>query len=78
MRLAAGRGDVKVPEPVSGRAEVHESFDERRGVFQISVRVTNRWFGPLFGYDGTFTCDNIDIRHVRAPACGKPLVEVGR
>jgi len=70
--------NVKVPTLVTGRAEVHERFDDRRGHFRISVRVTNPWFGPLFGYEGTFSCAYIDLSRSRTPACAKPLVEVVR
>jgi hypothetical protein len=76
LRVAVRRAEVKVPSLVSGRAEVRESFDGRWGVFQINVRVVNPRLSPLFGYEGTFTCDYIDMRRVQPPACGKPLVEV--
>ncbi len=33
---------------------MRESFDDATGRFRIRVRVVNRHFGPLFGYEGTF------------------------
>lgn len=61
-RFREGPLDVRVPEPVGGRAEVRESFDERTGRFRINVRVDNRYFGPLFGYRGSFTAEYADVR----------------
>ncbi|MFB6841545.1 DUF4166 domain-containing protein [Streptomyces sp. NPDC056361] len=67
-RFREGPLDVRVPELVGGRAEVRESFDERTGRFRIDVRVVNRYFGPLFGYQGSFTAAYADVpsRGVRA------------
>jgi Domain of unknown function (DUF4166) len=42
------------PMLFSGIADVREWFDEGIGRFRISVDVTNRVWGPLFGYRGTF------------------------
>ena len=57
-----------------GDAEVRESWDERAGCFRIRVTVTNRRFGPLFGYHGSFTA-----AYVRSgapvPAAVRPLRE---
>ncbi|MET8214702.1 DUF4166 domain-containing protein [Streptomyces hirsutus] len=64
-RFREGPVDVRVPELVGARAEVRESYDERAGRFRIRVDVTNRRFGPLFGYEGSFTAVYSDIR-----ACG--------
>ncbi|MEW1696853.1 DUF4166 domain-containing protein [Streptomyces sp. NPDC091278] len=62
LRFREGPVDVRVPEAVGGRAEVRESFDERTGRFRIRVRVVNRYFGPLFGYEGSFTAEYADVR----------------
>ena len=56
-RRAAGRRgvlDVRLPAPCQRYAEVHEWFDDRTRRFRIDVRVTNRHFGPVFGYRGSF------------------------
>ncbi|GIE31094.1 hypothetical protein Ait01nite_041390 [Actinoplanes italicus] len=68
------RGGVACPSAVTGDAEVHEFWDERAGMFRIRVDVSNRRFGPLFGYYGAFTA-----RYVPAgapvPAAVRPLRE---
>lgn len=53
--------DVRVPELIGATAEVRESYDEKAGRFRIGVRVVNRYFGPLFGYDGSFEATYSDI-----------------
>jgi hypothetical protein len=47
----------RFPMLFSGRAELHERFDEAAGVYRISMEVRNRVFGFLFGYEGEFTCE---------------------
>lgn len=50
-RFREGPVDLRVPRLVGGDAEVRESFDDATGRFRIRVAVTNRRFGPLFGYE---------------------------
>ncbi|WP_381555036.1 DUF4166 domain-containing protein [Streptomyces eurythermus] len=64
-RFREGPVDLRVPGLVGATAEVRESFDDATGRFRIRVRVVNRYFGPLFGYEGSFTASYTDIR-----ACG--------
>jgi hypothetical protein len=47
----------RFPMLFSGRAELHEQFDENAGVYKIKMEVRNRLFGFLFGYEGEFTCE---------------------
>jgi hypothetical protein len=47
----------RFPMLFSGRAELHERFDEVAGVYRIRMEVRNRVFGFLFGYEGDFTCE---------------------
>ncbi|MES9524594.1 DUF4166 domain-containing protein [Streptomyces capoamus] len=61
-RFREGPVDVRVPELVGATAEVRESYDDAAGRFRIRVRVVNRWFGPLFGYEGSFTASYTDVR----------------
>ncbi|MQA05082.1 MAG: DUF4166 domain-containing protein [Streptosporangiales bacterium] len=56
-RFREGPVDVRVPDVVAGDAHVHESYDDAAGRFRIRVRVENRRFGPLFGYDGSFAAE---------------------
>lgn len=61
-RFREGPVDVRVPELIGADAEVRESYDESTGRFRIRVRVENRRFGPLFGYEGTFRATYTDVR----------------
>ncbi|MGI5121846.1 DUF4166 domain-containing protein [Marinactinospora thermotolerans] len=65
-RFREGVVDVRVPSLVGGDAEVCESYDERAGCFRVRVRVVNRRFGPLFGYEGSFSVDYV-------PTAGRPV-----
>ncbi|MFJ1603719.1 DUF4166 domain-containing protein [Streptomyces sp. NPDC088253] len=61
-RFREGPVDVRVPELIGADAEVRESFDDSTGRFHIRVRVVNRRFGPLFGYEGSFRATYTDVR----------------
>jgi hypothetical protein len=47
----------RFPMLFSGRAQLHERFDDAAGVYRIRMEVHNRVFGVLFGYEGEFTCE---------------------
>lgn len=47
----------RFPMLFSGRAQLHELFDEDAGVYRIRMEVHNRVLGFLFGYEGEFTCE---------------------
>jgi len=47
----------RFPMLFSGRAQLHESFDDAAGVYRIKMEVHNRVFGFLFGYEGEFACE---------------------
>lgn len=64
-RFREGPVDVRVPQLIGGDAVVRESYDEAAGRFRIQVRVTNRRFGPLFGYEGSFTAEYAPARGIR-------------
>lgn len=61
-RFREGPVDVRVPELIGADAQVRESFDDSTGRFHIQVRVVNRHFGPLFGYEGSFRATYTDVR----------------
>ncbi|MDX2598064.1 MULTISPECIES: DUF4166 domain-containing protein [Streptomyces] len=61
-RFREGPVDVRVPELVGATAEVRESYDDAAGRFRIRVSVVNRYVGPLFGYEGSFTASYTSVR----------------
>jgi len=66
------------PSLFSGDADVREWFDESIGKFRISVNVSNKTWGPLFGYHGTFDVEWIPIPPGSLPADIKPIREERR
>lgn len=54
QRFYEGPIAFRFPLLFSGLAEVSEWYDETEGRFRIEVSVTNRRWGPLFGYRGSF------------------------
>ncbi|MGK5546190.1 DUF4166 domain-containing protein [Streptomyces sp. URMC 127] len=67
-RFREGPVDARVPHLIGGDAVARESYDEEAGRFRIDVRVTNRRFGLLVGYRGSFTVqyEAVATRGVRA------------
>jgi hypothetical protein len=63
-------GMVGFPFPMlfSGVAEVNEWYDDAEECFRISVNVSNRAWGPLFGYHGKFQAAWIPTRPEQIPA----------
>ncbi|MEU6146094.1 DUF4166 domain-containing protein [Streptomyces sp. NPDC047081] len=61
-RFREGMVDTRVPELIGATAEVRESYNDNTACFRIQVRVVNRYFGPLFGYEGSFRPTYTDIR----------------
>lgn len=57
QRFYEGPVAFRFPMLFSGRAELHESYDDAADVYRIRLDVRNRVFGFLFGYEGEFTCD---------------------
>ncbi len=57
QRFYAGPLGFRFPMLFSGRADLHESFDDVSGEYVIRLSVRNRAFGFLFGYEGRFTCE---------------------
>jgi hypothetical protein len=76
QRIHEGPLHVRVPRLATGTAELRESYDEAIGAFRIQVKVANERFGPLFGYDGTFT---VTYRAAHAvPEAIRPVREQAR
>lgn len=63
------------PQLFSGNAEVHESYDEKNDRFNISVNVSNKTFGTIFGYTGYFKAEFKKISAEDIPAYARPLRE---
>lgn len=57
QRFYEGPVAFRFPMLFSGRAELHESFDDDAEVYRIRLDVRNRFFGFLFGYEGEFRCE---------------------
>ncbi|MBF0672031.1 MAG: DUF4166 domain-containing protein [Salinibacterium sp.] len=57
QRFYEGPIAFRFPMLFSGRAALHERWDEEAGCFRVTLEVRNHVFGFLFGYDGTFTCE---------------------
>lgn len=62
QRFYEGPLGFSFPMFFSGYANVCEWFDDKTGKFQIKVDVTNRLWGKLFGYRGSF-----DVAYIPAP-----------
>lgn len=60
-RIFEGRWGFHVPSLFVGTADVCEWYDETCGQYRIEVNVSNRTWGPLFGYRGRF---NVEWRPV--------------
>jgi hypothetical protein len=71
QRFYEGPLAFRFPMLFSGRAELHESYDDEAQLYRMSLEVRNRWFGFLFGYEGTFSCEFPDA--LDAPARLKPI-----
>jgi hypothetical protein len=63
QRFHEGPISFRFPQFFTGVAEVCEWFDEAAKRHRIEVKVTNRVWGPLFGYRGSF-----EVEWIQAPA----------
>jgi hypothetical protein len=78
QRFYEGPVAFRFPMMFSGTARVCEWYDEKEGRFRIDVAVSNRTWGPLFGYRGRFDvawtpCEPRDI-----PPHARPVREESR
>lgn len=65
QRFYEGIIGFSFPMLFSGYADVSEWFDDAAQKFCIDVNVWNRYWGPLFGYRGTF---DVEWKHVTPDA----------
>ncbi|GAA2577837.1 DUF4166 domain-containing protein [Streptomyces tubercidicus] len=77
-RFREGPVDVRVPDLIGGDAVVRESYDDAAGCFRIQVRVGNRRFGPLFGYEGSFSAEFVNATERGVRAGLRPVREEAR
>lgn len=66
QRFYEGPIAFRFPMVFSGVAEVTEWFDDLIQKFCIKVHVSNRIWGPLFGYQGTFEVEWLNIEEIPA------------
>lgn len=78
QRFYEGPFALRFPLFFSGIADVCEWYDDAIQKFRIEVRVTNRHWGPLFGYHGTFSVEWKEVTPEDVPADVKPRREERR
>lgn len=72
QRFYEGKIAFRFPMLFSGVADVLESFDDALGKYRIEVAVSNRVWGRLFGYRGTFDVEWRAARPEDVPQSAKP------
>jgi hypothetical protein len=70
-----GKVGFRFPMLFSGVADVCEWYDDELGKYRIEVRVSNKVFGPLFGYRGVFDVEVISMEGREVPRHVKPVRE---
>jgi hypothetical protein len=78
QRFYEGWVAFNFPLIFSGVADVRESFDDSLGRFRIEVSVTNRTWGRLFGYHGTFEVEYRPVASSQIPDDVRPWREEQR
>jgi Domain of unknown function (DUF4166) len=78
QRFYEGGIAMRFPLLLSGVAEVREWWNDDTERFHIDVNVSNRYFGPLFGYRGTFTVFERPCPSAEVPLDVKPVREERR
>ena len=75
QRFYEGPIAFRFPMLFSGIADVCEWYDEPTSRFRIEVEVTNRVWGKLFGYSGSFKVQWLPMTADQIPARAKPYRE---
>jgi hypothetical protein len=73
QRFYEGPLAFNFPMLFSGIAAVREWYDEKAQRFRISVDVSNKTYGPLFGYRGSFDVEWVSVTPEKIPAHILPL-----
>jgi hypothetical protein len=75
QRFYEGFLGFRFPMIFSGTASVCEWYDDDQEKFNIEVKVTNKIWGPLFGYKGSFDVEYVEMDSNNIPIEAKPLRE---
>lgn len=75
QRLYEWRVGVRIPQWLSGQAEVVERFDDADDRFEIDVVITSPVVGRLFGYGGWFRLERMACRREDIPSDAIPVRE---
>ena len=67
---------IRFPGFFSGTAHVEESYDDGENRFKVTVAIANRFFGPIFGYEGWFRLEWREAGEI--PAYARPVREERR
>jgi hypothetical protein len=78
QRFYEGLLGFRFPMFFSGVADVCEWYDDDAHKFRIKVDVTNRTWGRLFGYQGSFDVKWIPMKQTQVPPDAKPRREERR
>jgi hypothetical protein len=78
QRFYEGRLGFSFPMCFSGVAQVREWYDDDAQKFRIEVNVSNRTWGPLFGYRGSFDARWESVDSGNVPGDVKPFREERR
>jgi hypothetical protein len=78
QRFYEARVGFTFPMRFSGVADVSEWYDDAAGEFRISVVVSNPLWGRLFGYDGRFQVEWLDVTADGVPNHARPRREEPR
>jgi hypothetical protein len=73
QRFYEGLLAFNFPMLFSGVADVREWYDEKAKRFRISVDVSNKTYGPLFGYRGSFEVEWVGVAPEKIPTHILPL-----
>lgn len=75
QRFYEGGLGFRFPMIFSGIADVCEWFDEEMGKYRIEVNVSNKTWGPLFGYRGAFDVHLLYGNEAKPPSHVVPVRE---
>ena len=77
-RVYEGMLGLRIPRAFHCTADVCEWYDDAAQEYRIEVNVSNKWFGPLFGYKGSFQNEWRSVCPHQVPEDVKPRREESR